>query len=295
MIAVERVIGDAAARPGADLPLRARGVRTAQCSARGEAAPAGAVVRRRVTPPLFGVGLIAAIPDDEILRRADPDDRDHDGISGRAQRLDGHVGRFGWKAQDAELRTAVARAMRDSLGITNPVLRDEVVPQGGALPQSCDAVPDPEDGGQRLDALVDFLQMLAPIAPLPRTSEGDRGEALFRDLGCAACHVPELASGDSHIAPLRHVPVRLYSDLLLHDLGARLADGISQGEASGDEFRTAPLWGVAQRRSFLHDGRAPTLGAAISLHGGEAAGARDRYLALPQPDRKALEAFLESL
>jgi CxxC motif-containing protein (DUF1111 family) len=156
-------------------------------------------------------------------------------------------------------------------------------------------VPEPEDDGERLDALVGFVQMLAPIAPPARSPDGERGGALFRDLGCVSCHTPELRTGPFPIAALSGRPVPLYSDLLLHDLGSRLADGVPQGEANGDEFRTAPLWGVAQRRSFLHDGRAPTLGAAISLHGGEAAAARDRFLALPQPDRKALVTFLESL
>jgi CxxC motif-containing protein (DUF1111 family) len=94
---------------------------------------------------------------------------------------------------------------------------------------------------------------------------------------------------------LSHQAVRLHSDLLLHDMGTRLADGVREGEATGEEFRTAPLWGVGKRSALLHDGRAATLGEAISLHGGEATAARDRFLALPQPDRKALEAFLQSL
>jgi parallel beta-helix repeat protein len=291
---VRLVAGDAAS-PSSDLPLRARGVRTAACSIRGESPPEGAVVRRRVTPPLYGLGLIAAVTDEEILHRADPDDADRDGISGRPNRVGGRVGRFGWKAQDADLRAAVARALRDAIGITSPLHREEAPAERAAVPEGCDAVAEPEDDGTRLAALVDFLEMLAPLAPPPGARDVARGEALFREAGCSACHVAELQTGDSPLAPLRRQPVELYSDLLLHDLGTRLADGIAQGDASGVEFRTAPLWGIGQRRSFLHDGRAPTLGAAISLHGGEATAARERFLALSQPDRKALEAFLESL
>ena len=292
MVAVEKDGGADAARPS-DVPLRARGVRTAECSVRGESPPAGATVRRRVTTPLFGIGLIATISDEEILRRADPDDRDHDGISGRANRVDGHVG-FGWKAQEADLRAAVARELRDALGITSPVVRDEGATQGTTVPIGCDPVPDPEDDGARLDALVDFLQMLAPLAPPPRSPDAERGETLFRDVGCASCHVAELPSGNSHLAPLNHQPVRLHSDLLLHDMGTRLAD-IPKERRPSKEFRTAPLWGVGKRSAFLHDGRAATLGEAISFHGGEATAARERFLALSQPDRKALEAFLETL
>lgn len=277
-----------------DPPVRSRGIRTAQCSVRGDAPPPGTTMRRRVTLPLFGAGLVEMIPDDEILRRADPADENHDGISGRPNRIAGRVGRFGWKAQEAELRPAVARQLRDALGITSPVLREEGA-LAGSPPPACDAVADPEDDGRRLDALVDFLRYLAPLPATGRAPEAARGEKLFADVGCAACHVPSLTSGDSSTPPLARQAVPLYSDLLLHDLGPKLADGIVQGDATGSEFRTAPLWGIAGRTALLHDGRAPTIGAAISLHEGEGTAARDRYLALPQPDRKALLAFLESL
>jgi CxxC motif-containing protein (DUF1111 family) len=245
-----------------------------------------------LTPPLFGAGLIDAISEDAILANADPDDQDGDGISGRANRIKGRVGRFGWKAHEARLEDFAARAMLEEMGVTTPLLPEETsLPGRGA---ECDATPDPEDDGAELAALTGFLRLLAPLEARASELADRRGAELFRASGCPGCHVGELP-GPSGNAPGNGTPVRLFSDLLLHDMGPSLADGIVQGDASGREFRTAPLWGVAQRKAYLHDGRAPTLNAAIALHDGEAKGARERFLALGMEERQALIAYLETL
>jgi CxxC motif-containing protein (DUF1111 family) len=281
--------------------VQAKGIRTESCSTTGEGVPRDATLtRRRQVQALYGAGLIEAIREADILRHADPDDRDHDGISGRPNRIapssDGgaaRIGRFGWKAQVPTLREFAGEALVEEIGITNPLFPDEQKPQG--KPVSCDAVPDPEDDGGRLGALTDFLTMLAPLPPGPRSAQVRRGRLVFRRSGCASCHVESLRTGASPVAALRHQRVKLFSDLLLHDMGPALADGIEQGEASGAEFRTAPLWGLAHRGPYLHDGRATTPAEAIVAHGGEAQVARERYLALGQADREALAAFLGAL
>jgi mono/diheme cytochrome c family protein len=278
--------------------LQVRGIVTPDCSTPGEGIPLDVVPRRRRSPALYGAGLIEAIPEEAIVVRADPEDRDGDGISGRPNRPEGRLGRFGWKAQVADLEGFAARALFDELGITSPRHPKDAPPLASS--ESCDAVADPEDGGAHVAALADFLRFLAPL-PADRKvaaepeADVERGADLFASTGCAGCHVPALRTGSSSIPSLDGREVRLYSDLLLHAMGPRLADGIEQGDARGDEFRTAPLWGLGERRSFLHDGRAPTLQAAIAQHEGEAAASRDGYLALERHDRQSLLAFLRGL
>lgn len=269
--------------------LQVQGIRTEACSLPGESAPPRTIARRRRSPALFGIGLIDAVPDDAILAREDPEDQDADGISGRAARLPDGIGRFGWKAQESSLAGFISRALRDEIGITNPRRPEEVRPRGGEV--HCDAVADPEDRGERADALAAFLHHLAPLAPGPRSDASDRGRILFDETGCAACHTPELPVAG--ISGIHSIP--LHSDLLLHSMGSRLADGIAEGDAGGEEFRTPPLWGLAHREGFLHDGRAPTPAAAIALHGGEAAASREAWLALSAKDREDLLAYLGGL
>jgi hypothetical protein len=282
---------DASAQQGGPV-LQSRAIRTATCAEPLAALPAEATVARRASPPLFGVGLIEAIPPEVILARADPDDRDGDGISGRPNRQGGELGRFGWKAQEPTLERFAARAMFEEMGVTTPLHPDEIRPRG--QPPKCDATADPEDRGEALAALTDFLRLL-PAPPRGRESDdAARGARLFDEVGCASCHVESLAlskeapRGDEGVA-------RVYSDLLLHDLGPDLADGIRDGDASESEFRTAPLWGLRSRSRYLHDGRARTLRSAIVLHGGEALVAKRRFVTLPQEDRDALLAFLAGL
>lgn len=272
--------------------IQTEGIVTDSCAVAGETVPPDAtIVARRETPPLFGLGLVDAIPDAAILRLAAANARRHDGISGRPNLVRGRVGRFGWKAQVATLLEFTAVAYQNEIGITSPTFPDEVAPQGG--PPVCDLVPDPEDDGTRIDSVTAFLLLLAPPARGARTKGLRAGRIAFHRALCARCHVASLRTGQGHpIRALRGIRVPVFSDLLLHDMGPLLADGLSQGDATGTEFRTAPLWGVGGSAPYLHDGRAATLEDAIAAHGGEAAGSRDRFFALPDEARRALITFL---
>jgi parallel beta-helix repeat protein len=266
--------------------LQTEGIRTPVCSAPSEAVPRGGIPRHRQSIALYGMGRIEAIAESAIVGRADPDDADGDGISGRVNRIDGRVGRFGWKADEATLEGIVAKAMQQEIGITTPLRPEE---EKGEHPIECDPVADPEDDGTHLRALVEFLRALPPLPESERAAHEVRGGALFREAGCATCHVPELP------ASAGAATVGLFSDLLLHDMGDALGDDITAAEAAGNEFRTAPLWGVRESKPYLHDGRAESLEAAIALHGGEAGRSRDRFLGLSKENRQSLVAYLESL
>ena len=274
--------------------VQSRGVASETCTVNGETVPpAATIVARRDTPPLFGLGLIETIPDRRILRLADPSDLDGDGIRGHPNVVRGRIGRFGWKAQIATLREFAAAAYLNELGVTSPDLPDELPPQGGRV--TCDAAHDPEDDGTRIDAAARFLLLLAPL-PQARPAALRAGRRIFRRTGCESCHTTRLRAGRTHPArAVRGRRVPLFSDLLLHDLGFELADGIAQGFASGSEFRTTPLWGVRASAPYLHDGSVATLEEAIARHGGEASSARDRFLALRRHDRAALITFLNGI
>jgi CxxC motif-containing protein (DUF1111 family) len=265
--------------------------------------------------PFFGVGLLAEIPVAEIMRRADPDDADGDGISGRVNATGVEIGRFGRKAQTSRLELFVRGPIFNHMGITSnplsaerraalPIVRQEPLPAfqssgdvGAVLAAQAvipdeptvdlDDVPDPELSESDLFDLLSFVMLLAAPAPDPPTPETERGRATFGEIGCDGCHLPSLEG------PRGAIPA--YTDLLLHDMGGGLADGFPMETATGREFRTQPLWGVAAVAPHLHDGRAATLDEAILWHGGEADGSRQRYEALPTTERDELLAFLESL
>ena len=255
----------------------------------------------RIATPVFGGGLIEAIPAEEILRRADPDDvKRRDGISGRPNLLGIDVGRFGWKAQVSNLPAFAADAYRVEMGITSPLAPTEthIFRQGpmGHAARQCAAASKPfEDDGADSTKFADFMRFLAPPPRGPITAEVRRGEQLFHRAGCHKCHVPELRTGPNVIAALDRKPVQAFSDFLLHDIGT--GDGIVQGGASGNEFRTAPLWGVRFREhALLHDGRATTMLDALFHHNGEAARAKDRvFHQFSARERESLLAFLRSL
>ncbi len=265
------------------------------------------LIDRRAPIPLFGAGLVEAIRDEDIEALADPDDRDRDGISGRAARIrdaatgEVRVGRFGWKAQHATLLSFGADAYVNEMGITNDVFPAE---SGFGLSADamrlCDPIPDPEDfrepstGRRGIDNFEIFMQLLAPIARGPVDDAVRDGERVFLSVGCAACHRPGFTTGiDSTIPALRQQPVPLYSDLLLHDIGT--GDGMPQGAADGTEFRTPALWGLRLRRPLLHDGRALTPEAAILQHRHEAEIARRSFEELSPAERALLRRFLDSL
>ena len=285
--------------------------------AQTETLPAGVDVSERLPPPVFGVGLIEAIPDSMILARTDSLDADGDGISGRPSWVlapdfvpvtepgggaGPHLGRFSRKAQVSSLLQQVVEAYHQDMGVTTDFLPTENVnPLAGPGAEAADRAPDPELPAANVAAVVNYLRMLAPPAPGADTPRRRRGRVLFDSLRCSACHVPELRTGPSRIAALADRPVPLYSDLLLHDMGDGLADNRADGGASGREFRTTPLWGLRLIRPFLngdafllHDGRASSVEEAILQHGGEAQRARDGFAALPAEDRAALLDFVES-
>ena len=264
------------------------------------------VISRRVPIPLFGAGLVEAIPDEVLMALDDSEDRDRDGVSGRAAVVidiaTGHrrVGRFGWKAQHATLLAFGADAYRNEMGITNDLFPDELAfgisPDVMAL---CDRIPDPEDRPDRrtrrrgIDNFESFMKFLAPAGRGTIDENVRVGEALFGAVGCATCHVPSLQTGSNSNPVFNQKIVALFSDLLLHDIGT--GDGIRQEAASPQEFRTPALWGLRLRRPLLHDGSAATIEDAILRHAGEALPARARFVALSPEQRNGLLSFLKSL
>ena len=284
-----------------DFPLRLSGLPPACRQVKGSTTPPDEArfVSFRIPTPLFGAGLIEAIPVETILRHADPDEEKHrDGISGRPNIVGVDVGRFGWKAVHATLLGFAAEAYLVEMGITNPLAAHEAHafrrdPVGDAA-RRCDAVPEFEDDGGDSPKFADFMRFLAPPPRGPITAAVRRGEQLFHRAGCHLCHAPEMQTGPNPIAALDRKPVRAFSDFLLHDIGT--GDGIPQGSASGNEFRTAPLWGLRFRPFLLHDGNTGDLLDAIRQHGGEAARASERVLHQFTPrEREDLLAFLRSL
>jgi len=290
-----------------------------------EVLPEGVDRSFRLPPPVFGVGLIEAIPVAVILALADPDDDDGDGISGRPNFVvpadfvpdtepggfiadeefpEGvlRLGRFGRKAQVSSLLLQVAKAYHEDMGVTNDFLPIENVNrQVSPALEAADRVVDPELSESELRAVLAYIRLLAPPAPGALTERRTTGERIFGEIGCASCHVPELRTGSAASAALADQPVRLYSDLLLHDMGDELADNRPDGDATGREWKTAPLWGLRVMRDFLngdafllHDGRARTVEEAILLHGGEAERARALFADLSAADRAALLDFVES-
>lgn len=264
----------------------------------GEKVPAEALfVSRRTSPQLFGLGLIEAIDDQTLLDLAARPEKD--GVKGRVNWVlnplsqEQEIGRFGWKAQISDLEWFASFAYLNEIGVTNPLMQEEIKPSGKPIPPGADLVQDPEDIGADIDAFYRFMSFLAPPPPLPSLDQA--GKRLFETIGCGRCHVPSLTTKpDAHPALASKV-IAPYSDFLLHDMGPGLADGIRQGDSSGSEFRTAPLWGVRLKKRFLHDGRAKSFDAAIRAHGGEATVSRDRYQSLKGPERKQVQRFLAGL
>lgn len=264
------------------------------------------VIARRVPTPLFGTGLMEAISDATIIAGEDPDDRNGDGIKGRAARVfdvatrTTKVSRFGWKAQQATLPAFSGDAYRNEMGITNELFMTELLP--GISPEQaklCDGKPEPEDVKNRLtglrsiDNFANFMRLLAPAERGESTAEIRLGETLFNSVGCAACHMPVLMTAQNQNPVFDRKVVPLYSDLLLHDIGT--GDGIEQDDAKGNEMRTPPLWGLRFRRPLLHDGRAANSEQAIRMHDVEGETSRKKFEALAADDQKALIAFLRSL
>lgn len=255
----------------------------------------------RTAPPLVGLGLLEAVDEETILEFADPCDDDEDGISGRARFVSDPtsprrtlLGRFTAKGRQASVLHQIAHALNRDMGVTTtifPVLDDGTT------------TAEPELGDEELDLMNRYTALLGVAARRDLTDEDAlRGEVLFAEAGCVACHRPEMVTGDRHpYGELRNQTIRPFTDLLLHDLGEGLADPMAEGEATASEWRTAPLWnigltaGVSGGEAYLHDGRARTLAEAILWHGGEAEASREAFRTMSAADRDALIAFLRSL
>jgi len=279
----------------------------------------------RIPTPVFGAGLIEAIPDSAILanQTTNSSTKSSLGIAGRANFSvsgrtitgqtnnngnDGTIARFGWKAQNKSLLLFSGEAYNVEMGISNELFQTERDETG-----SCQMMPVPNDttnadaatmegGLSSIERFALFMRFLAPPAPSPDTPGGSasiaHGQSLFKSVGCAYCHTPSMTTGNAAVAALRNQPVNLFSDLLVHDMGVGLTDGVSQGEAGPREFRSAPLWGLGKRVYFLHDGRTSDLISAILAHasaGSEANGVVANYMQLPEPQKQNLLNFLRSL
>ena len=261
-----------------------------------EPIPAEAARARRTTPDVFGFGFLDAVPESTILRLADPEDADGDGISGRVNRFfDGRVGRFGRKALTPTLAEFNEGAFHIEQGMTVPNFLTEGTIGGQPIPAGVDPRPEPEVSAELVAQANAYVRTLAHAPPKSLDGTARRGQQTFATIGCANCHIPSLRTGDYPIQTIANRQFAGYTDLLLHDMGPELAD-ICQGlVATPAEFRTEPLMGLHLARRYLHDGRASSIEQAVELHGGEAARSRDAFRALSGSEKSALIRFLGTL
>lgn len=251
----------------------------------------------RLSPSLRGLGALSRVDEREILTWSDPDDTNKDGISGRPNRVTDKngqllIGRFGWKAGKHSISQQSAAALHGDLGLSSALFSDHA---GDCTPAQhrCHQAPHGaserfdgyEIGNQMLDLIVTYVAGLKPPLPLVKN---DTGLKHFYKIGCAQCHRPQLALANGEL-------LAAYSDLLLHDMGGDLADGIGDGSATGSEWRTAPLWGMRYATRFLHDGRADNLKDAIAHHGGEALNSSTAFFMLSGVEQDQLINFLSEL
>jgi CxxC motif-containing protein (DUF1111 family) len=267
----------------------------------------------RIPTPVFGAGLIELIPDSTIRSNLSSNSarKRNLGISGRPNTNgnDGTITRFGWKAQNKSLEIFSGEAYNVEMGVTNELFQSErdqsVGCQFNGTPE--DLTHFDQDGPEipsDVTKFAIFMRFLDQPQPAPATTSTQRGLQIFHSIGCALCHTPSLTTGQSSVAALSNIQANLFSDLALHHMGPRLADNVSQGSAGGDEFRTAPLWGLGQRIFFMHDGRTSDLVKAILSHsstrntrypGSEANAVIDNYSRLSVQDQQDLLNFLRSL
>ena len=272
----------------------------------------GSMISPRVAQAMVGLGLLQAIPEETLLALADPDDRDGDGISGRPNLVWNQragratVGRFGWKANQPTVEQQVAGAFLGDIGITSALDPVESCPEAQS---ACKAAKSggtpgaPELSEQKLVAIARYSATIAvPSRRDWMRADIRRGERLFADAGCAACHTAKLQTGVLEGFPaVSNQPIRPFTDLLLHDMGPELADGRPDFLATGTEWRTAPLWGlglvkaVNKHQFLLHDGRARGFAEAVLWHGGESTKSREAFRMMTKVDRDSLLAFLGDL
>jgi CxxC motif-containing protein (DUF1111 family) len=268
----------------------------------------GLKISPRVANQIIGLGLLEAIPESTILGFADAADSDGDGISGKANYVydiatnSQKLGRFGWKANQPNVKQQVAGAFSGDMGITSYLFPNENCPPG----VDCSSYPNggsPEIPDINFDRVVLYSRTLSvPVRRNYKDKNVLNGKKLFNDMQCAACHKPKIETGsDYDIAGFRNQTIRPYTDMLLHDMGEGLADDYQDYLATGTEWRTQPLWGIGlvetvnKHTNFLHDGRARNITEAILWHGGEAQAAKDRFKKLTAKERQDVLAFLNSL
>lgn len=261
----------------------------------------------RVAQQMIGLGLLEAIPEETLISLSDPNDIDGDGISGRPNYVfdiasnSFQIGRFGWKANQPNIKQQVAAAFAGDLGITSSLFPDENCPGQ----EDCSDIPN---GGnpELIDSNLDNVTFYAASLSVPARRDVDnenvlRGKELFNAINCIACHTPVIQTGNSSIAALSNQTIRPYSDMLLHDMGDQLADNTPDFEATGNEWRTQPLWGIGLietvngHTNLLHDGRARTIEEAILWHGGEAQRSKEAFTALTAGERALLITFIKDL
>ena len=275
----------------------------------------GIVSALRQTTPLFGLGLVEAIPDAQLLGYADQQAAAHPQQAGKVNMVEDvastpprrRVGRFGWKAQQATLQAFSGDAYVNEMGITSTLFPNENAPNGNpATLRSCDTVvPEPEDQDDDVTAFATFMRLLAPpprddddepswrhLSRRRELSPADRGRSVFEKIGCEVCHHAGFTAV-SRIEAINGSKVDAFSDFLLHDVGT--GDGIIQPPAGANELRTPPLWGISESAPYLHDGSAATIPDAIARHANQGAAAQQAFAALSDPERRALLAFLDSI
>lgn len=271
--------------------------------------PDNLMTSMRVANPMIGLGLLEAISDSNLLANEDPDDRDGDGISGRANRVwnveknKTVVGRFGWKAGQPDLQQQNAGAFSGDMGITSSLFPNENCTE---FQKECNARAVNEEvdvSDNILDQVTFYSRNLAvPVRQDARNKDVIKGKGLFKQAGCTGCHIPSFKTANLKSHPEQsNQLIWPYTDLLLHDMGEGLADNRPEFEASGSEWRTAPLWGISKTHevspeaTFLHDGRARNIMEAILWHGGEAQASRDKVVNMNKQERQLLLKFIESL
>ena len=262
----------------------------------------------RVAPAIHGMGLLDAIDDKTILAMSDPDDENADGISGRPNYVwdvvnnKKSIGRYGWKANVSTIKEQDAGAAIGDMGITNSLFPNENCP---IEQKECHAAVkgDTVDMSEKqLDKLSFYIATLAPPARRDlKDALVKRGARLFERAKCTSCHMPQIKTGKHEIAELSYRNIQPYTDLLIHDMGNGLGDGRPDFEATGNEWRTPPLWGlgliktVNKHSNLLHDGRARNIEEAVLWHGGEAEQSKQQFKNMTKKDRSALITFLKSL
>lgn len=249
----------------------------------------------RLAPPLFDVAAFDSVPDEEILKRADPYDKDGDGVSGRANILpEGGIGRFGWKAAQPTLANQIAHALNLDLGLSSPLAPR---PYGDctAKQPACLAAPNGEsaafDGREVSNQMIDLMAAYVATLKAAPPPDDPAGAALFDGTGCAACHAPQLTTKTGNKIPA-------FTDLLLHDMGPDLDDGVGEPGIASSEWRTAPLKKSNPRgsaRRYLHDGSAASVEGAVGKHGGEGSRARAAFDKLGADDRRRLINYVMGL